>query len=122
MFTFLTLVLNVIKSFIAEGLLFRKQTKDREQELSLTLEAERVESVKTLQLKEMEHPFMWWSKFLIMLSVALYIFARFMVKTFGLGDYQIAVQDLDNWEASVASLVLGYMFLKNEIKKVIGNG
>lgn len=76
--------------------------------------------VRDLQLKEYEHPLLWWPKFLIMLSVALYVLGRFTVKTWGLGDYGIAVADLDAWEASVASVIMGYMFLGGEVRRLFG--
>lgn len=75
--------------------------------------------IKELQLKEYEHPFLWWPKALIMMAVALYVFARFMVKTWGLNDYQIAVAELDTWEAGVASMVLAYLFLGDKIARAM---
>lgn len=86
---------------------------------TLDYELQRRAMIRDLQMKEYEHPFLWWPKALIMMAVALYIFARFMVKTWGLDDYGVAVVDLDAWEASVASAVLGYLFLGGEIKRMM---
>lgn len=82
-------------------------------------ELDRRKAQRDLQLKEMEHGYLWWPKFLIMMAVAVYVFARFAVKTWGLGDYGIAVADLDTWEAGVASAVTAYLFLGSEIKRMI---
>lgn len=86
----------------------------------LDYEMQRRQMIRDLQLKEYEHPLLWWPKALIMLAVALYVFARFTVKTWGLNDYGVAVVDLDAWEAGVASVVMGYLFLGGEVRRIFG--
>lgn len=81
-------------------------------------ELQRRQMIRDLQLKEYEHPLLWWPKALIMLAVAIYVFARFSVKTWGLNDFGIAVVDLDTWEAGIASVVMGYLFLGGEVKRI----
>ena len=85
----------------------------------LELELQRRGQIKELQLKEYEHPLLWWPKAMIMMAVALYVFARFMVKTFGLDDYQVAVAELDAWEAGIASAVMAYLFLGSSISRAM---
>ena len=85
----------------------------------LEFEVKRRETIKELQLREYEHPFLWWPKFLIMMAVALYWFAKFMHKTFGLADFNVAISDLTTAEEVVSSLVLGYMFVGNKIERMI---
>ncbi len=74
-------------------------------------EADRRKRIAELQALEYQHPALWWPKVLIGLAVALYVVARFSVKTWGLNDYGVAVADLDVWEQGVAGLVVGYYFL-----------
>ena len=81
-------------------------------------ELERKKIIRDLQLREYEHPFLWWPKFLIMMAVALYWFAKFMHKTFGLADFNVAISDLTTAEEVVSSLVMGYMFVGNKIERV----
>lgn len=83
-------------------------------------ELQRRGMIRELQLREYEHPLLWWPKFLIMMAVALYVFARFSVKTWGLGDFQIAVADLDIWEQGIAAGVMTYLFLGGELKRAVG--
>ncbi len=84
---------------------------------ALEFELDRRKAQRDLQLKEAEHPYLWWPKFLIMMAVAVYVFARFNVKIWGLDDYGIAVADLSDWEAGVASVVLGYLFLGDKLQR-----
>lgn len=86
---------------------------------TLELELQRRGQIKELQLKEYEHPLLFWPKALIMMAVALYVFARFMVKTFGLDDYQVAVAELDAWEAGIASAVMAYLFLGSSLSRAM---
>jgi hypothetical protein len=74
---------------------------------------------RDLMLKEMEHPWMWWPKFLIMLFVGLYWAARFFVKFTGLNDFNVAIAELSEPEAAVSLMVLGYMFLGARIERTI---
>ena len=82
-------------------------------------ELERRRLIRDLQLKEYEHPFMWWPKFLLMLFVCLYWAARFMVKLTGLNDFNIAIAELSEPEAVVSGMVLAYMFLGDKISRAL---
>ena len=42
----------------------------------LGYELERRRAIRDLQIREYEHPFLWWPKFLLMLFVCLYWAAR----------------------------------------------
>jgi hypothetical protein len=86
---------------------------------TLELELQRRAQIKELQIREYEHPLLWWPKALIMMSVALYVFARFTVKTFGLDDYHVAVAELDAWEAGIASAVMAYLFLGSSLSRAV---
>lgn len=88
----------------------------------IEFELQRRAMIRDLQLREYEHPLLWWPKAIIMLAVALYVFARFTVKTWGLSDFHVAVAELDTWEAGVASVVMAYLFLGGEIKRLTGKG
>ena len=85
----------------------------------LGYELERRKAIRDLQLREYEHPVLWWPKFLLMLFVCLYWAARFMVKLTGLEDFNVAVAELSQTEAVVSSLVLGYIFLGNKIERMV---
>jgi len=85
----------------------------------LGYELERRKAIKELQIKEYEHPFMWWPKFLLMLFVCLYWAARFMVKVTGLNDFNVAIADLSDTEAVVSGMVLTYMFLGDKIERIM---
>ena len=87
---------------------------------TLEYEVQRRAMIRDLQLKEYEHPLLWWPKAIIMLAVALYVLARFTVKTWGLDDFGVAVAELNPWEAGVATIVLSYLFLGGEIKRLTG--
>ena len=134
MLAILGLVFPLIKSFLGENLieklLAHKQAlaasaNERERaELDadvkiLGYELERRKAIRDLQLREYEHPALWWPKFLLMLFVCLYWAARFMVKLTGLDDFNVAVAELSQTEAVVSSLVLGYMFLGNKIERIV---
>ena len=84
----------------------------------LGYELERRRAIRDLQVREYEHPFLWWPKFLLMLFVCLYWAARFLVKLAGLDDFNVAVAELSQTEAVVSSLVLGYMFLGNKLERL----
>lgn len=86
---------------------------------SLEFEVRRRDQIKELQLKEYEHPFLWWPKFIVMLSVGMYWAARFQVKTWGLGDFGVAVSELSTEEAVVSTMVLSYLFLANKIERMV---
>jgi hypothetical protein len=85
----------------------------------LGYELERRRAIRDLQIREYEHPFLWWPKFLLMLFVCLYWAARFMVKLTGLDDFNVAIAELSQTEAVVSSLVLGYMFLGDKIERIV---
>ncbi len=134
MLAILGLLFPLIKSFLGENLieklLAHKQglaasASERER---LNLEAdvkvlgyelERRRAIRDLQIREYEHPFLWWPKFLLMLFVCLYWAARFMVKLTGLDDFAVAIAELSQTEAVVSSLVLSYMFLGNRIERMV---
>jgi hypothetical protein len=134
MFAILGLIFPVIKSFLGENLI-EKMLAHRQalaasgnERERLNLEAdvkvlgyelERREAIRDLQIREYEHPFLWWPKFLLMLFVCLYWAARFMVKLVGLDDFNVAVAELSQTEAVVSSLVLGYMFLGDKIERMV---
>lgn len=84
-----------------------------EHELSLRAMA------RDLQLKEYEHPVLWWGKFLLLLSVGMYWAARFQVKTWGLDDFGVAIKELTVTEASVSGMVLAYWFLEKKVDRVL---
>ena len=134
MFGLLGLVFPLVKGLLGDGLVekFLNHKKDlaasaneREKMILdadikvLEFEVRRRETIKELQLREYEHPFLWWPKFLIMMAVALYWFVKFMHKTFGLADFNVAISDLTTAEEVVSSLVLGYMFVGNKIERMI---
>ena len=134
MLAILGFIFPVIKSFLGENLiekmLAHKQAlaasaNERERvELDsdvkvLGYELERRKAIRDLQLREYEHPFLWWPKFLLMLFVCLYWAARFMVKLTGLDDFNVAIAELSQIEAVVSSLVLGYMFLGDKIERMV---
>ena len=75
-------------------------------------EQDRRKRIAELQALEYQHGWLWFPKFLIMLSVAVYICARFSVLTWGLDDFGVAVKPLDPWLEYVAGGVLAYLFLK----------
>ncbi len=134
MLAILGLVFPLVKSFLGENLieklLAHKQAlaasaSERERvsieaEVKvLGYELERRKAIRDLQIREYEHPVLWWPKFLLMLFVCLYWAARFMVKLTGLDDFNVAVAELSQTEAVVSSLVLGYMFLGNKIERMV---
>lgn len=85
----------------------------------LEFELERRKTIRDLQLKEMEHGYLWWPKFLIMMAVALYVVARFSVKTWGLEDFGVGVTPLNDWEAAWASAVMAYLFLGGPLSRAM---
>jgi hypothetical protein len=134
MLAILGFIFPIIKSFLDENLiekmLAHKQAlassaNERERvELDadvkvLGYELERRKAIRDLQIREYEHPFLWWPKFLLMLFVCLYWAARFMVKLTGLDDFNVAIAELSPTEAVVSSLVLGYMFLGSKIERMV---
>lgn len=134
MLAILGLVFPLVKSFLGENLieklLAHKQAlaasaSERERvgieaEMKvLGYELERRKAIRDLQIREYEHPILWWPKFLLMLFVCLYWAARFMVKLTGLDDFNVAVAELSQTEAVVSSLVLGYMFLGDRIERMV---
>ena len=134
MIAILGLIFPIIKSFLGENviekMLAHKQalaaSANERERLNidadvkvLGYELERRKAIRDLQIREYEHPFLWWPKFLLMLFVCLYWAARFMVKLTGLDDFNVAIAELSQTEAVVSSLVLGYMFLGNKIERIV---
>ena len=134
MLAILGFIFPVIKSFLGENLIEKMLThkqalaasaNERERmELDadvkvLGYELERRRAIRDLQIREYEHPFLWWPKFLLILFVCLYWAARFMVKLTGLDDFNVAIAELSQTEAVVSSLVLGYMFLGGKIERLV---
>ena len=134
MLAILGLVFPLIKSFLGENLIEKLLAHRQAQAASasererlnieaevkvLGYELERRKAIRDLQIREYEHPVLWWPKFLLMLFVCLYWAARFMVKLTGLDDFNVAVAELSQTEAVVSSLVLGYMFLGQKIERMV---
>ena len=94
---------------------------DRKNLVVLGYELERRRAIRDLQIREYEHPFLWWPKFLLMLFVCLYWAARFLVKLVGLDDFNVAIAELSQTEAVVSCLVPAYMFLGNKLEMVRGS-
>lgn len=84
----------------------------------LEAQRDRIAKIAELQVKEYEHWALWWPKFLIMISVALYWFAVFMHSTLGLKDFGIVIPELTPMQEAVSTAVLGYMFLANKIERL----
>jgi len=133
-FALLGLVFPLVKGLLGDGLVEKFLNHKKELAASanerekmnieadvkvLEFELERRKTIKELQLKEYEHPFMWWPKFLLMLFVCLYWAARFMVKLTGLNDFNVAIADLSDVEAVVSTMVLTYMFLGDKIERIM---
>ena len=129
-----SLLFPLIKGLLGDGLVEKflnhkrmaAETANAREKMNLdadmrVIEAElaRREMIRELQIKEYEHPFLWWPKFLLMLFVSLYWSARFMVKLTGLNDFNVAIAELSTEEAVVSSLVLGYLFLANKIERMV---
>jgi hypothetical protein len=134
MLAILGLVFPLIKSFLGENLI-EKMLAHRQALAASANESERVNidadvkvlgyelerrrAIRDLQIREYEHLFLWWPKFLLMLFVCLYWAVRFMVKLTGLDDFNVAIAELSQTEAVVSSLVLGYMFLGSKIERLV---
>ena len=133
MFALLGLVFPLVKGLLGDGLVEKFLNHKKELAASanerekmnidadikvLEFELERRKAIKELQIKEYEHPFMWWPKFLLMLFVCLYWAGRFMVKFTGLNDFNVAIAELSDTEAVVSGMVLAYMFLGDKIERV----
>lgn len=134
MLAILGLVFPLVKSFLGENLIEKllahkqalaasaseRERLNIEAEVKvLGYELERRKAIRDLQIREYEHPVLWWPKFLLTLFVCLYWAARFMVKLTGLDDFNVAVAEVYQTEAVVSSLVLGYMFLGNKIERMV---
>ena len=134
MFALLGLVFPFIKAFLGDGIVEKLLNHKKELAASanerekmnieadvkvLEFELERRKAIRDLQIKEYEHPFMWWPKFLLMLFVCLYWAARFMVKLTGLNDFNVAIAELSDTEAVVSGMVLAYMFLGDKISRAL---
>lgn len=74
-------------------------------------EVRRRDQQRDIQLKEMEHPFLWWPKFALSMAVCGYWATRFLVKMLGLDDFGIAVSALSTEEAAISGIVVGALYL-----------
>ena len=134
MFALLGLVFPLIKGLLGDGLVEKflnhkrmaAETASAREKMNLdadvrVIEAElaRRELIKELQLKEYEHPYLWWPKFLIMMAVAFYWFATFMHVTLGLADFGVLIPDLTPPQDAVSIMVLAYMFLGSKIERMV---
>ena len=134
MFALLGLVFPLIKGLLGDGLVEKflnqkrlaAETASAREKMNLdadmrVIEAElaRREMIKELQLKEYEHPYLWWPKFLIMMAVAFYWFASFMHVTLGLADFGVLIPDLTPPQDAVSIMVLAYMFLGQKIERMV---
>ena len=134
MFALLGLVFPLIKGLLGDGLVEKflnhkrmaAETASAREKMNLdadvrVIEAElaRRELIKELQLKEYEHPYLWWPKFLIMMAVAFYWFATFMHVTLGLADFGVLIPDLTPPQDAVSIMVLAYMFLGQKIERMV---
>lgn len=134
MFALLGLVFPLIKGLLGDGLVekFLNHKKDLAASANerdrmnleadvkvLEFEVKRRETIKELQLREYEHPFLWWPKFLIMMAVAFYWFATFMHVTLGLADFGVLIPDLTPPQDAVSVMVLAYMFIGSKIERMI---
>lgn len=81
-------------------------------------ELRRREAMRDLQLRELQLPFLWWPKFILMLLVCLYWAARFLVRTVGLDDFGVAIAELSPAETAVSGMVLAYLFLGDKIERM----
>ena len=134
MFALLGLVFPLIKGLLGDGLVEKflnhkrmaAETASAREKMNLdadmrVIEAElaRREMIKELQLKEYEHPYLWWPKFLIMMAVAFYWFATFMHVTLGLADFGVLIPDLTPPQDAVSIMVLAYMFLGQKLERMV---
>jgi hypothetical protein len=81
-------------------------------------ELERRKAQRDLQIAELPYSEMRRAKALLMWSIALYWFARFMIEVLGLGDYNIAIHPLSADMDAVSKMILAYLFLDGTIKRV----
>ena len=134
MFALLGLVFPLIKGLLGDGLVEKflnhkrlaAETANAREKMNLdadmrVIEAEltRREMIRELQIKEYEHPYLWWPKFLIMMAVAFYWFATFMHVTLGLADFGVLIPDLTPPQDAVSIMVLAYMFLGQKIERMV---
>jgi hypothetical protein len=83
-------------------------------------ELRRRDQQRDIQIKEMEHPYLWWPKFLMTMAVCGYWAARFAVKTFGLDEFGVAVSALSTEEAAVSSIVVSALYLPAAVRRIRG--
>ena len=74
--------------------------------------------IKDLQIKELEHPIMWVSKFMLVFSVCLYWSMRFQARTWGFDDFSVEIKDLTDTEGAVSMIVMGSLFVNAAINKL----
>jgi hypothetical protein len=82
-------------------------------------ENERKKMVRDLQLKEYEHPMMWWPKFILFFSICMYWSMKFTVKWVGLDDFGVEITPLDASEENVSLMILSYLTLENRVNSWI---
>lgn len=133
MFALLGLVFPLVKGLLGDGLVEKYLNHKRAQAETasaerkdninadikvLEFEVRRRETIKELQLREYEHPLLWWPKFIIMAAVAQYWFAVFVHATLGLQDFNIVIVELTTAQEVVSTMVLTYMFLGNKLERL----
>jgi hypothetical protein len=133
MFALLGIVFPFLKSFLGEGIVqsYLNHKKDLAQTANeaekvkiqadvnmAAYELERRKAQRDIQIAELPYSEMRRAKALLMWSIALYWFARFMIEVLGLGDYNIAIHPLSADMDAVSKMILAYLFLDGTIKRV----
>ena len=86
---------------------------------NLNFEMQRRQAQRDLQLKELEHPLLWFGKAILIISVCSYWSVRFWSVTLGLKDYNVAIAELPADLFNVSTIVLGYLFLGEKVNQFI---
>ncbi len=135
MFALLGLVFPFLKSFLGEGVI-QSYLKAKNEQLAsaneleksklqadvnmASYELERRQAQRDLQIAELPYQSMRWPKSLLMFSVAIYWFGRFMIEVLGLGDFGVVIHPLSPDMDVVSKMILAYLFLDGTIKRVVG--
>ena len=135
MFALLDLIFPFVKGLLGDGLV-QSYLKHKQGMAASANEAEKVriqadvnmaafelqrrDKQKELQIAELPFSEMRRAKALLMWSVALYWFGRFMIEVLGLGDYNVVIHPLSDDMDVVSKMILAYLFLDGTIKRVIG--
>ena len=135
MFALIGLLFPFIKSFLGENIIqsYLKAKNDAlvlasdERKAGLqadvtmaSYELQRRAAQRDLQIAELPYAEMRWPKSLLMFSVAIYWFGRFMIEALGLGDFGVVIHPLSADMDVVSKLILAYLFLDGTIKRVVG--